>query len=404
MLFDRVRFAFAFLRDPHRWSMAGLAVVFGTVGLVLADGFIERIFEDFREEVVRSHFGHVQVVAADGETGGDGSSAKLAALRPDVERALRGYPGSVVAARLSLSGLVSFGERTVSFIGEGVEPERERTLSSALVVKEGRALSSDESPEALIGEGLARTLGVRVGDVVTVLANVRGGGVNAVELEVVGLFYTTTKAYDNRAIRLPLSTAKRLVREDGVSRLIAVLPRTDDAVAASEMLTGAFADQPVKVLHWTALADFYNKTVQLFSSQLAAVRAVIVAIVLLSVSNTLARGVMERTSEIGTMMALGRSRAHVARSFFAEGLVIGLVGGVSGVVIGWVIALIVSAVGIPMPPPPGMARGFIGGIAFTPGIAASAFAVSLLIAAIASVIPAVRASRLNLIDALRSGR
>ncbi len=398
----RLRFSLAFLREPQRWSMAGLAIVLGTVALLLADGFIERIFVDFREVIVRSHLGHFQVLAHDDAA--DEPGVLLAGLRSKVERSLDAFPGAVVAARLSFVGLASHGERTISFIGEGIEPERERTLSSALVVDRGESLQALDDKAVLVGEGLARALAVDVGERLTLLVTTAGGSVNAVEVDVAGIFYTATKAYDDRALRLPLATAQALMRSQKVSRLIGVLPDSAEAMPAVASLRRDLAGDPVDVRHWNELADFYNKTVQLFSSQLAVVRAVIVAIVLLSVSNTLARNVMERTAEIGTMMALGRTRAAVARLFLGEGLVLGLFCGLLGVVVGGALAALLNVVGIPMPPPPGMARGFIGGIAFTPGIVGVALALALATSVVASLLPALRASRLNIVDALRVGR
>jgi len=397
----RLKFWLAFLREPQRWSMAGLAIVFGTVALILADGFIERIYFDFRESIIRSNLGHFQVLPAEADSSTPGS---IVALRPTIERVLARFPDATVAARLAFVGLASHGDRTVSFIGEGVEPQCEQTLSSQLVVERGRALESDDERSLLVGEGLARNLGVDVGDLVTLLVTTPAGGVNAIEAPVVGVFYTSTKAYDDRALRLPLSFAQALLRDQTISRFVGVLSRTsqtDDAVTA---LRAALDADPVQVKGWRDLADFYNKTVQLFSSQLAIVRAVIVAIVLLSVSNTLARNVMERTSEIGTMMALGRTRSAVARLFVGEGLILGVVCGVLGVLLGWVLAAVVSAVGIPMPPPPGMARGFVAGIAFTPRIAVVALLLAAITSVVASLLPALRASRLNVVDALRVGR
>lgn len=398
----RLKFWLAFLREPQRWSMAGLAIVFGTVALILADGFIERIFVDFREAIVRSSLGHFQVLPADADSARP--PAALASLRPDIEKALDDFPGVVVAAKLSFVGLASHGERTVSFVGEGVEPQREQALSSELVIDRGRPLESIDERSLLLGEGLAKVLGADVDDLVTILVTTPAGGVNAIEAKVAGIFHTSTKAYDDRALRLPLQTAQALLRDEAISKFVGVLPRSSDTDGAVAALRSALDEDGVQVKAWSEIADFYNKTVQLFSSQLAVVRAVIVAIVLLSVSNTQARNVMERTSEIGTMMALGRTRSAVARLFVGEGLILGLACGLIGVLLGWAVALLVSGVGIPMPPPPGMARGFVAGIAFTPGIAATAMLLAVFTSVVASLLPALRASRLNIVDALRVGR
>ncbi|MCL4743907.1 MAG: FtsX-like permease family protein [Burkholderiaceae bacterium] len=402
----RVAISLAFLREPRRWITAAIAVAAGTAGMILAEGFIEQIFRDFREDIVRSHYGHVQVVpAADARSAaGPGGVVTLPDVRKRVAAALDAFPGAVIAGRIGFAGLASNGERSVSFIGEGVEPDSERTLSRAVVIGQGRDLGANDAREVIVGEGLARSLAVGVGQKLTLLTNTPGGGVNAVEAEVVGLFYTATKAYDDRALRLPLRTAQRLVRVEGVSQIIAVLERTADSGRARQSVAKALAGSDVQVREWSDLADFYNKTVELFTRQLNVVRAIILAIVLLSISNSIARNVFERTREIGTMMALGATRASVARRFVGEAFGIGVVGAVLGIVAGGALAALVSAIGIDMPPPPGTARGFETGILFSAGSAANAAGLALAAALVASALPAWRAARLAIVDALRAER
>jgi putative ABC transport system permease protein len=114
--------------------------------------------------------------------------------------------------------------------------------------------------------------------------------------------------------------------------------------------------------------------------------------------------VLERTWEIGTSMALGVRRRDIVALFLAEGCVLGLVGAVAGLVIGVALALLLSAIGIPMPPPPGMRHGFTGGVLMTAPVLASAFAIAIATALVASIYPAHKASRLPIVDALRHNR
>lgn len=398
----RLRIALAFLREPQRVLTVCLTVALGTLALILADGFIDRTFHLFREDIIRAHFGHLQVLPAseDGRIGSDES----AQIRRRVERELAARPGSVVAARLSFAGLVAHGERTVGFLGEGVEPGNEKSLSKAVRLSAGSPLQSVDEHRSLLGEGLARSIGAKVGDKVTLLANVPGGGVNAVEVVVAGLFHTATKAYDDRALRLPIGVAQRLTREHGISRLMVLLPETAQAPEAARDVKQALAGEPVRVRLWSDLADFYNKTVRLFSRQLGFVRAVILAIVLLATSNAMARNVLERQREIGTMMALGARRFAVARRFVGEALAMGVVGGIVGTLLAFVIASIVSRIGIPMPPPPGTTHGFTGGIDFSADRAVAALASVVVVCVVASLLPALRAARVSIVDALRAER
>lgn len=155
---------------------------------------------------------------------------------------------------------------------------------------------------------------------------------------------------------------------------------------------------------WQSLADFYNKTVTLFSRQVGVVEALIALIIILSISNTLSMTVIERTGEIGTVMAMGNRRASVLRQFVMEGLILGIIGGAIGLALGWTMALVISAIGIPMPPPPGMVRGYIGQILITPNLAANAFLLAVLTTLAASILPAWKASRMVIVDALRHQR
>lgn len=406
--------ALAFLRDPGRWRTAASAVVMGTIALILADGFIARIYQDFGEDIIRSHFGHVQLLPRANGDGRPVDEARLdATLVPRVEAMFEAggpladlAPGQpvTVAPRLSVTGLIARGDRTIGFIGEGVDPAKERSLSRAMGIVSGRALADARAAEVVLGEGLARSLGAKPGDRLTLLANTRHGGVNGVEVEVVGLFYTATKAYDDRALRLPLAVAQSLLRASDISKVMVLLPSTDTAAQATQRLREALRSQPLDVKSWRELADFYNKTVELFDKQLGVIRLIVILIVMLSISNAMARNVLERTREIGTMLALGDRRRTVLRQFLQEGVIIALVGAALGAVLGALLGLLVSAVGIPMPPPPGMARGFMGGIALSWGGAALACGLTACATLLAAIVPAVRASRVPIVDALRTGR
>ena len=399
--------AFRNVVRQRRRAAAGLAAVaFGVTALLIAGGFIEWIFQAMREDAIHSRLGHIQVTRPDYTKFGasDPHAYLLPERAPELAR-IEGVPGVVtVAPRLAFSGLVSLGDAALSFIGEGVVPEKERDLSRAVNVVAGENLASEEANGVLLGEGLAANLGAKVGDTVVLLVNTKGGSLNALEGRVRGLFATPNKAFDDAAIRVTLPAAQKLARVSGAHVWSVLLDRTSRTASTVDALRNALGEARLEVVPWYDLADFYNKTVALFSRQVEVMKVIIGLIIVLSISNTLMMAVMERTGEIGTAMALGTTSRGILAQFVGEGAVLGALGGVAGLVIGFLLAQLISAVGIPMPPPPGMARGYTGGIVVTGALARDAVVLAIVTALLASLYPAWKASRMPIVDALRHNR
>jgi putative ABC transport system permease protein len=103
-------------------------------------------------------------------------------------------------------------------------------------------------------------------------------------------------------------------------------------------------------------------------------------------------------------MALGVKRSGIVRLFISEGILIGCAGSVLGLLLGLILAWTISSIGIPMPPPPGMARGYVGQILVTWDIAWKSMALAVGTTFAASIYPAWRASRMQVVDALRHNR
>jgi putative ABC transport system permease protein len=215
-----------------------------------------------------------------------------------------------------------------------------------------------------------------------------------------------SKQYDDAALRISVTSAKNLLRVSGAHTWVVLLDKTEDTQNVLAALKKQFSQrsQNLRFTPWNELADFYNKTVALYSRQMNVVEMIIALIIVLSIANTMTRTVLERTGEIGTLMALGHRRRKILRLFLAEGLMLGLAGGLLGISIGWLLATAISFVGIPMPPAPGMSTGFSGEIRLTAGLVTTAFVIAVSTTIMASIYPAWKASRLNVVDALRHNR
>ncbi|MCV2218914.1 ABC transporter permease [Thauera sp. Sel9] len=393
------------LRQRRRALLALTIVAGGVVAFLLASGFINWIFQDMREATIHSQLGHVQVTRPGylREGLGDPYQYLLPADTSPVTGII-GQQARTVTPRLAFSGLLSKDEATVSFVGEGISPEQEQPIARAITIVAGKDLTESPPDSVLLGEGLAANLDASPGDRVVLLATTASGGINAVELTVAGLFATITKAYDDTVLRAPIDVARKLMRVEGATSWVVLLNETSDTDKAVHALRERLPATGFEVIPWTDLADFYNKTVELFSRQVGVVQLLIALIVILSISNTLSMTVVERTGEIGTSMALGVRRHEILKLFVTEGILLGIISGVVGIMLGYLLAQVISAIGIPMPPPPGMARGYTGEIAISPALALEAFALAFFTTLLASLFPAWKASRMNIVDALRHQR
>lgn len=393
------------IRQRRRGLLALAILTCGVTAYLLAGGFIEWLFFQARESTIHAQLGHVQITKPGYFS--EGLADPYRYLLPPNEAAAQHAAGPnalTITPRLAFNGLISKDDATVSFIGEGIDPDREAPITRGIMIVEGRDLIDGESAAVLLGEGLAASLGAKPEDTVVLLVTTATGGINAAEVHVAGIFATSTKSYDDTVLRAPIIAARDLMRVSGSTSWVLLLDRTESTDSVVAELRSRLGADDYEVVPWYKLADFYNKTVELFTRQIGIVRILIAIIVILSITNTLLMTVVERTGEIGTIMALGVRRRRVLALFVSEGLLLGLVGGLLGVLVGHVAGWIVSSIGIPMPPPPGMARGYVGEIMIPLRLSVDAFLLAFSTALIASLLPAWKASRMNVVDALRHHR
>jgi len=302
--------------------------MFGTTALILASGFIQWIFLDMREATIKSQLGHLQIVRPGYHKTGKSDPYKF--LLPDT------IPRQIAAnnelqqietttPRISFNGLISYKESTLSFIGDGIDTREQEAFGNALHISAGENLSINNPFSIIIGEGLALNLGVKIGDQIILLSNTASGGINAIEVTIRGLFSTVTKSYDDNALRIPIETARQLLRTQGAHIWVILLKETAQTDQILTQLSEKFPQDEFEIVPWYALADFYNKTTTLFTKQIQGIKFIIALIILLSISNTMTMSVMERTGEIGTAMALGVKRSGIVRLFLSEGILIGFI-------------------------------------------------------------------------------
>ena len=267
----------------------------------------------------------------------------------------------------------------------GVMPDRLSAIANvaaAIVAGESR-LPSDG---ILIGQKLAEDLGLYVGQAIMV----RSDRQRERSFRVNGIFSLGIASADRQAVYMNFTTARALFDlPSGISRFELKVSTVADAPRLAERLERATG---LKVKAWT------EENAQLFEALDAQgrtgdiIKTFALLTIMIGIASAMLLSVMRRRSEIGIMRAAGVSRFFILQVFVLEGVFIGITGGVSGALLAW-------AALVPFPP---IAQVQGGGLPIDVGQGGFVIAVVLttLASALASIIPARRAARLDPVEAI----
>jgi putative ABC transport system permease protein len=390
-------------RQKLHTAMTSAAIICGVAGLIVTGGWVNDVFVQLSEALIHSQSGHLQVYKTGFFAEGSRKPEKYLIDASDTAKQQITADADVanVMARLYFSGLLNNGRSDVPIIGEGVEAGPEAVLGSSVSITSGRHLNDKDVFGVMLGYGVAQGLKLKPGDHVTLLANVLEGALNSIDLEVVGVFQSFSNDYDARAIKIPLAAAQELLGTQGVNAFVITLHKTENTDLVNARLAAQLGKSGLEVKTWIELNDFYEKTVELYKSQFGILQLVILVMVLLSVANSVNMSIFDRTGEFGTMMALGNHRRYIFRLIVIESIFLGAIGSLLGLVLGVALAFVISAIGIPMPPPPNANVGYTAHIQIIPHVLLAACATGIGATILAAILPARHISRTKIVEALK---
>lgn len=393
-------------RNRRRTAMTLLMVGGGVAGLLMAGGFFAFMIEGLREHTIQEGLGHLQIFTAEHfrrdevrvlDSGIDNWRQVAASVQAGPH--VRG-----VAPRIDFYGMVSNGQKSSVFMGSAVDPAAENSLGFTPRLTSGSDLSAKPAGEveALIGSGLAKSMNVKVGDGLTVLAVTSDGALNGVDVQIAGIVKTGYDEMDARYLRITLASAQRLLQSDRVTNLVVGLDSTANTDAAAAALAPHLQGLPQQMVlkKWIDLATYYLQVRNMFSGIFVFLGIIVFFMVLMASVNTLLMAMFERTREIGTMLAMGTPRLWIVALFMLEATLTGCLGAVAGVAAGNMLASVCNASGLHMPAPPGLTVPIPFHVLHIPALMIGASLIVIFSLALASILPAIRASRLQIAEAL----
>jgi len=235
-----------------------------------------------------------------------------------------------------------------------------------------------------------------------VLAMTADGALNGVDVQIVGIVNSGVAEMDARYLRITLKSAQRLLQSERVTNLVVGLDSTDhtDEVAAELAPRLKGLPQQMTVKKWIDLATYYKQVSTMFNGIFLFMGVIVFFMVLMSSVNTLLMSMFERTREIGTMLAMGTPRAWIVALFMLEATLLGVMGAVAGVIGGNLAGMTLNSSGLHMPPPPGYTAAIPFMVRHVPAQMIGSSLLVIVSLAFASILPAVRASRLQIAEAL----
>jgi putative ABC transport system permease protein len=431
-----LRIAWRNVRKNWRHSLGSvLSIVVGFVAIGLFEGYLSDL------EDLQAHWYSQRSMLGDLLIEKRGASSQEAlddpwrfALQPREQAFIDGYLAAqagdvVVRVRvLQLSGLASTGRAGISFVSWAYDVEEAARIRGpwAWHATAGRPLQRAHAHSAMVGHGLSGLLdcvasppeaaqgpgGYPVPEErplecrnarLQLTATTESGQLNLIDPDIVGTFDAGLKEMDDRFVHLPLPLAQRLLDTEAVTFYSVALARPESAPAFGAALTEAARAEglDIEALSWREhlYGDMYRRTTTLLGLYRTFVVLIVVTIAGMSVFTTMLKAVNERVREIGTLRSLGYRRQHVVRLFTLEAGLLALVASAVGLVVLSASVVLINAAGITY-------KGGVASQAIPLSVSllpsAVLFATLFLsgIAVLAALLPARRAARLRIAEAL----
>jgi putative ABC transport system permease protein len=448
------------LRNRRRSAMTALAVAVGTMTFLLFGAFQAFVFTSLETDAVRRG-GHLTIFKNGYFLLGAGNPAGFGiAHYQDLVQLIRTDPKiaprlGVVTPTLAVAGIAGnfSGENEASktFFGVGRVPADRAAMRRWDEHGIGQRDATDEllsetSPSlGYVGVGLGRVLRLceplKIADCpsekrsptltsgiareladlpalergsaepesphIELLAATVGGAPNVVRLDLAGAERQAAKELDDNFVGMNLALAQKLVfgrDEPKVTGIVLQLRRTEDLRAVRSRLVGLFAKRglDLEVRDYTELNPFYAQVHRFFGAIFLFIALIMGVIVLFTVVNTMTMTVMERTSEIGTSRALGVRQSGIRLQFTLEGLLLGAAGATFGLGLAIAETLAVNQAGLSWTPPASAtSTPFRLALLEHPALFLTGWVAIVAVATVAALVPASRAARLQVVDALR---
>ena len=393
-------------RNKRRSTLTLIAVALGLAMLITFNGLMEGELAGALENTIRLQTGHVQVREESYDE--DKVSLKWEDLLNDaagLAARAQALPGVKAATPiLWASGILGSRDETTGVRLFGIDPQSTAYAPIKESIVAGSFLMPDDRSGILLGEKLAKSLGLSEGSQVSLLVNTSNEQPDEAFFLIRGLFDTNTPTYDQTTVFMPLTKAQAFTRTEGrASAVFIMLQQQEDADVVATALRGP----GLTTLTYRELNQVLLQTVEVSVGIMNLLYLMVLAVVAVVIANTLLMSVFERTREMGILAALGMKGRQILTMFLMEAGTLAIAGIIVGIMFGSLGVLYLTTVGYSIGEEAELAGSAIAFgstvyARFSPSGMLGLSLAALVITLLASLYPAWHAARLEPIQALRA--
>lgn len=383
------------------------AVAFGLMALIFLRAFIHGVQTQITENIAHTLTGDLQIAPPSTHTLFAGN---IVIEDPQhIRDTLTTTPVvQSYAERVNASGVVASAANTIVTTIVGVYPEQETRIKTNRPIVAGEGLTTSGAHGVVIGEPMRKILEVDIGEKVVVTAQDAKGELSGEAFTLVGTFETGNDMVDNTTVMMLLPSAQRLMGiGDKISRFVIMLaPQTSVDAAKTILQKKLTADaQKLDVLTWREIAPMFASLMQFQNAMTFVVVLIVLTVVAAGTLNTLMMALIERTRELGLMLALGTTPRQVMLMIGLESLWLTGIGALIGSVLGIIATTVIGHTGIDLSGFIHTAANFMVGASVTPRIDWPYLVTFVLFIiganTLVSLYPAWRAGRLTPLESMR---
>ena len=335
-------------RNPRRMILTISAIAFACTVLVFMLSFQLGVYDTMINTSVKIHAGHLQIMA---EGYKEKPTMRRVISNPEKVGKILDDINGIVAYTYRAEGFsivsseASSGNRTYGVLVTGIDPDREKRVSTIKsLIRKGDYFSGKQSYEALVGSLLAEKLRTKPGDELTILGQARDGSVAATSVIVRGIFTSGIDAFDRDTIQIPLKTFQEVYSMGNtVHRVVIVCNSLMVVERIKSLIAGTLATmedtRTMRVYDWTEIMPGLLQSIQMDLASGLIMYAVLIIVVSFSILNTFLMAVFERTREFGVLMAIGTGPGRIVKLLLIESISMTGIGIVLGMILGSLITL-----------------------------------------------------------------